>query len=134
MSSALNDLLIAEVEALAPAARVTADGNGTGIDITTYEGKGIILVSAAYVSGTATTLNGKLQHSDDDGSADPYADVTGAAMTQLGASGATKQKIAVAVQELKKYVRWVDDVSASGTPVYDRCVLLVAQKKSYEPT
>ena len=119
-------VLLTTPVALAAAGRVSADGNGTGVDISAYEGKGSVLVSVHFVSGTST-YDGKLQECATSGGT--YTDVTGGAITQVGTTDPGLIKIDVDINALQAFVRWVDDVGGAGSPVYDRCVLLVATKK-----
>ena len=132
MGSAANDLTVAASKAIAAAGRVSADGNGTGVDVTDFEGWGTLEVSASFVSGSASpTYDGKLQESDTSGGT--YTDVAGAAITQLGGSGSTLQKLGVNWSATKAFVRWVDDVAGT-SPVYDRCVIAKGAPKAYSPS
>lgn len=123
----MHDLVNATPVALHPAGRVSADANGTAVDISAYDGWGIIVVDATYVSGTATTLDVIIEESD--ASAGTYTAVPDFTLTQLGATGSTFQVKAIELQQRKKFLRARKDVSASGTPVYDLAVTLIGQKK-----
>lgn len=125
MGSPLHSIVVASAINLARG-RVTADGNGTGVDITALEGHGLLLVDLGAVSGTTPTYDGHLEDSADDSS---YAVIaTAVAATQVTTVSGI-QKLAVNVSGLRKFARWVDDVGGT-SPVYDRCVVLVAQPKS----
>jgi len=79
--------------------------NGTGVDGTASSAFGL----AAYLhvfafAGTSVTV--KIQHSSDNGSGDPYADVTGAAFT--AATGITFQRVQTANNlTIKRWLRAV---------------------------
>lgn len=126
MSSPAHDLVLKTPKALAAAGRVSADGNGSGVDVTEYEGWGTVDVSVHNVSGTTPTYDGKLQESDTSGGT--YADVSGAAIVQVATTDSLQQ-LAVNWSAVKAFVRWVDDVGGT-SPVYDRCVIAQGQKKA----
>src|SRR3954463_2753071 len=71
----------------------------------------LFAVHSTAVSGTSPTLDVKLQESDLPGSG--FADVTGAALTQVTAAG--QQRLGYA-QTTKAYVRLVGTVGGSATP------------------
>jgi len=112
--------------------RATADGNGTGVDVTKLEGMGYILFNAANVSGTTPTLDGHLEDSADNST--DWTTVKGPDGANVAAVQVTTvagvQKLPVDWNACRAYVRWVDDVAASGTPVYDRTALACAWPKS----
>lgn len=111
---------------LLPAARATTTANGTGIDRQGSEGRVIAILSSAAGTGTAPTMDVKLQESDV--LASGYADITGAVFTQV-AGVAAFQTIAVDLRTAKRFIRAVETI-AGGTPVFDRaCVLVVAPKE-----
>lgn len=123
----MQDLVRATPVALRAAGRQTADSNGTGVDISNYEGFGIVVVDASYVSGTTTTLDVIVEECDTSGGT--YTAVPDFTIAQLGASGSTFQVKAIELQQRKKFLRARVDVSSSGTPVYDLAVTLIGQKK-----
>lgn len=83
----------------------TAATNGTGIDYSASSAFGL----QAYlhvVAFTGTSVTVKIQHSSDNGSVDPYADVTGGAFTAATAIGA--QRIATTnALTIKRWLRVV---------------------------
>lgn len=121
----MQDLVKATPATLLAAASRNASANGTGIDVSAYEGSAIAVVEFANVSGTNPTIDVKLQESDTSGGT--YTDISGASITQ-GTTVATITKIPFEIQAAKKFVRAV--VTLGGTsPVYTCAVYLVAQKK-----
>jgi hypothetical protein len=113
--------------------RVTADGNKTGVDVSKFEGRGVIVFDVEFVSGTST-YDATVQHSEDDGSTDPYAALNGPdgvaiAITQVGVASSLQQK-PVDWSACKKFVRIVDNVGAAGTPVYNPVILAQGYKQS----
>lgn len=126
------DLTLVKVISLARG-RLSADGNGTGVDVSKLEGRGVIAVDLANVSGTTPTNDGHLEHSEDDGSADAYATVKGPKGTDIAIAQVTTvagvQLLGVDWSVTKKYVRWVDDVGGT-TPVYDRNVHAIGYQQS----
>ena len=112
--------------ALRIAGRQSADSNGTGVDVSAYEGFGLVLLDASFVSGTTTTLDVILEESDTSGGT--YTAVPDVTFTQLGAAGSTYQAKAIELQQRKKFIRARIDVGGT-SPVYDLCVELIGQKK-----
>jgi hypothetical protein len=127
-----NSLLNATPATLLPAASRSASANGTGVDVSLYEGHAIVLVELTNVSGTTPTADFKLQECDTSGGT--YTDLGAAgslhaavAATQVGAASSL-QKLAVEIQATKKYVRAV--LTLGGTsPVYTCSAYIVGQKK-----
>lgn len=79
------------------------------------------------VSGTSPTLDGKIQHSDTTTSGD-FADVTGAAFTQVIAS-TKEQLVRILGAGLKRYVRYVGTIAGT-TPSFAlsvECILTAPQ-------
>lgn len=103
---------------LHPVAQETSTFTGatTNIaDLQDYEGDiQIILDSgAAAASGTMT---GKIQHSNTTTSGD-FVDVTGGGFTAV-AQAASKQVITLNADNLRRYIRFVGTIAASGTTTY----------------
>lgn len=104
---------------LLPQQAVTADGNGTGIDVTQFVGAIAVMLACKAAAGTSPTLDVKLQESDTLGSG--YTDIAGATFTQAtdaGSSAATLEKIVVNVDSAKKYIRAVADIGGSASPQF----------------
>lgn len=100
----------AEVLDLAPNDVVAATGNETGVDLLNYEGS-MICVLDAEAGGSGITYAVKLQDSADNSS---FSDLSGAAFDTTSANAASVQKIAVDIDNCKRYVRAVITV-AGGT-------------------
>jgi hypothetical protein len=103
---------------LHPLAQETATFTGatTNIaDLKDFDGEiQIILDSgAAAASGTMT---GKIQHSDTTDNAD-FSDVTGGGFTAV-AQAVSKQVMTLNRDALKRYIRFVGTIAASGTTTY----------------
>ena len=84
---------------------------GTGVDISACRGSIAIILDAAAAS-TGDTLDVTIEHSDALGSG--YTAVTGGAFTQVTASAAAQQLIALNADSLKKYVRAVGTIAGNG--------------------
>ncbi len=117
-----------QVKNLLPVANVSATGNGTGVDLQQLEGQLAVVCDVANIDGTTPTLDLKLQHSDDDGSGDAYADVSGAAFTQV-TTVASVQKMVVQKSDLKRYVRVVKTLGGTSSPHYMASVKLFGINK-----
>jgi hypothetical protein len=98
---------------LLPVAAVTATGNATSVDLQALDGEIAIIMDSAAGTGTTPTLNVKLQDSDDNSA---FADVSGAAFTQVAAS-ASVQKMSINKDEIRRYVRIVKTVGGT-TPSF----------------
>ena len=95
---------------LIPAAAVTGDGNGTGVDLQSYAGEICLILNSAAGTGNAdNTLDIKIQESADNSS---FTDVSGAAFTQV-TTAASVQKLSLNKDELKRYIRAVKDVGGT---------------------
>jgi hypothetical protein len=127
MGSPARDLVMKTPLSLVVAGRATADANGTGVDVSEFEGFGTVDVYVHNVSGTTPTYDGFLEECDTSGGT--YTAVSGAVITQVTTTD-SMQQLSINWSASKKFVRWVDDVAASGTPVYDRFVVAQGQKKA----
>lgn len=102
----------------------TASGNGSGVDTRGY-GEAAVVVSVGAVSGTAPTLDIKLQESDDDVT---YADVAGAAFAQMTASDANSvKKGSVDLSQRKRYLRLVRTIAGT-SPSFGLSGMIVLSK------
>jgi len=123
--SNLNALALATPVTLFAAASRNADANSSGIDVSAYDGVGIVVFEAANSSGTSPTCDFKLQESDTSGGT--YTDISGAAITQI-TTVASVQKIAFEVAAAKKFIRGVLDVGGT-SPVYTCGAYFIGMKK-----
>lgn len=85
----------------------TTDQNGTGLDMSGYDGVVFIASFGALTANQVTLL--KAQQSDDDGSTDSYGDLEGTATTALADTDGNKQLVLDIVRPRKKWVRPVID-------------------------
>lgn len=105
----------------------TATFNGTAFDTQDYEGSLAILQVVGAVTGTTTTLDGKIQSSDTSGGT--YADVPGATFTQVSDTGDNQvQKIAIDLNGCKRWIRYVGTIAGT-TPSYTMAVVAAGVKK-----
>ena len=125
MAGKMNYLVGATQVSLIPSRqRGTGTTNGTGVDVSSYEGNAIALLDAFFESGTPT-LDVKLQHSDTSGGT--YTDIVDAVFAQVVTTSGI-QKVPVNLDAAKKFVR-ATGVAAGTSPVYAWGVQLIAQKK-----
>lgn len=94
----------------------TFTGATTNIaDLKDFDGEiQIILDSGAAAS--SGTMTGKIQHSDTTDNAD-FSDVTGGGFTAV-AQAVSKQVMTLNRDALKRYIRFVGTIAASGTTTY----------------
>lgn len=119
----LVDLSVAMLSQL----RITASANGTGVDVSSYEGPAIVVVNIHNVSGTTPTLQLAITESDMQGGT--YA----AHSPAVTSSAATTTDICETLKlgdigEWKKWIR-VEATAGGTSPVYDCSAVLVAAKK-----
>jgi hypothetical protein len=128
MTHLLNAMAQAVGLVLAAAARRTSTLTGTGIDALHYEGVTLVVLNASAGTGTTPTLDVKLQHSDDNST---FADVTGAAFTQVTSDAGTAgvQVMRVNVSDLRRYLRVIGTIAGT-TPSFDFGVEFVGIKKA----
>jgi hypothetical protein len=103
-----------EIAVLAPAARVAADGNSTGIDLSGLTGNAYFLLNASATEGAGQTADLKLQHADTQGGA--YTDA-GISFAQVTNAVASAQKVMASTDGLKKFVRVAHDLTGAGAAV-----------------
>jgi len=107
------------------AAAITATANGTGVDISAFEGDVKFTLDSDNGGGADDTLDVTLEHSDDDVT---YTAVTGGAFTQVTNAAAAFESIILSADSLKKYVRGVDTVAGT-THTFSRSLSMVGEKK-----
>lgn len=120
------------VRMIKPDAHTVGAVNGTGVDCRGYRMLAVFIDVGTF--GTSVDL--KLQESSDNGVGDAWADISGAAITQIVASD--KQAIIrVALQQRERYIRAVmtaggtEDVAVFGI-LHNADVLPVTQSHSDE--
>ena len=113
---------------LTAAARV-ASVDGTGVDLQQYVGTGNINLKAVMdvgtVTGTNPTWNVKIQESDSSGS--DYTDITGAAFTQVTATGTGA--VEIHFKTVKRYVRVSCTIGGTSTPTFPCAILLFVPER-----
>jgi hypothetical protein len=124
MGRIFEDLGIAQ--SIVPASRTVATVNGTGVDCLDVRQVGALVhVGAIGNSGTDTTLNVKLQDSDNDSD---YYDLTSAAIVQLEYTDDNANPTIDVNLDLRRvkrrYVRAVGTVAGSDAVVYGVSLLL----------
>lgn len=119
---------LTEFDLSANAAR-TANVNGTGVDIFSYEGVLKVTQNVGTVSGTTPTLVGKLQASADNAA---WTDIAGATFAQATAAG--KQSIALDTRKVgetvpgAKFIRYVGTIGGT-TPSFTIAVYATGATK-----
>jgi hypothetical protein len=101
----------------------TSTVTGSSGDLLAGDGRCFALQQVGAVSGTAPTLDGKIQESSD-GSTN-WTDITGATFTQVTATGNYQ---AITFDRSKRYVRYVGTIAGT-TPSFALAVVLSEQKK-----
>jgi len=112
-----------KVLALAAAARITATGNGSAVDVRPYKGHALLVLNSSATEASDNTLNVKVQHSADGSTG--WTD-TGVAFAQVGNAAASAQVVEVNVDRFKRYIRVVSTLAGT-TPAATRSVELIAQ-------
>lgn len=107
--------------ALASPATITATGNGTGVDVSTFKGICLLVLSASATGAAGQTGTVKLQHSDTVGGT--YTD-TGDTFAAVTNAAASHQVLKTNANKFKKFVRVVDTMAGT-TPTYTRAVELI---------
>lgn len=110
---------------LLPVASVSGSGNGTGVDLVSYEGQIAVVLDAHNVSGTSPTMDIKIQDSADNSS---FADVSPSIAFAQVTTTDSVQKLSIAKSSLRRYIRAVKTAGGT-TPVYLISVKGYANKK-----
>lgn len=107
------------------AAGFTVTANGTGVDAKDFVGIGALVLDFSAGTGTAPTLNVKIQDSDDNTT---FADLaTPVAFAQVGA-GASQQRLALNMDAARRYIRVVSTIGGT-TPAFIGSVNLLGRKQ-----
>lgn len=105
----------------------TATGDGTGVDLQTYDGDlALILDSAAAGAGTNPTLDVTVEHSDESGA--NYTQIGSTAFTRV-TNTAARQILVISKDEAKRYVRVKYTIGGTSSPSFTFSVTGVALKK-----
>ncbi len=107
------------------AAKVTASSNGVGVDISEFEGDVKFILDSSAGNAADSTLDVKLQHSDDDVT---YIDIPDGVFTQVTDAAAAFESIILSADGLKKYVR-APETLAGAAPEFSRSLQMVGEKK-----
>lgn len=118
----------ASVEEVLPGVRVTATGNGTGVDCQDYVGKAKFILITSAGGGTSPTLDVKLQDSADNST---WADISGATFTQVTDAADATEAISVDIDGADRYIRAVKTVTGT-SPTFD-CGLVMVGCKQVSP-
>lgn len=110
---------------LLPGAARTSSANGTGVDISDYEGMAEVVLNSGAGTGTTPTLDVKIQDSDDNSA---FADVTGAVFAQVTNAAASLQKLVLNTDKCRKYIRAVATIGGT-TPSFACGVEFMSVKK-----
>jgi len=127
MTATINAFVRGIFNSLFPPAARTTTANGTGVDLVALEGVAAVFLDSAAGTGTTPTMTVKLQHSDDDGSADAYADISGATFAQV-TTAASKQTITVDLSQAKRWIRAVTTIGGT-SPSFTFSVCIAGQQK-----
>lgn len=104
---------------LIPMQSITATGAITGVDCGGITSQLVAFIAALNTAGTNPTLDVKLQHSNDNGSTDAYADISPAvAITQITTAGAKLVKLTVESPDIKRWVRAFVTIGGTASPAY----------------
>ena len=109
---------------LLPADSRTATGNGAGFDVKDYVDQGKFILDTEGGTGTAPTLDVKLQESDDNVT---FSDIPGEAFSLVTTAASTQTKH-VAMDMLKQYIRAVATIGGT-SPAFVCAVSMVARKQ-----
>ena len=107
------------------AAGFTTTANGTGVDAKDFIGIGALVLDFSAGTGTAPTLNVKIQDSDDNTT---FADLaTPVAFAQVGV-GASQQRLALNMDGARRFIRVVTTIGGT-TPAFIGSVNLLGRKQ-----
>jgi hypothetical protein len=113
------------VEEILPGVRVTATGNGTGVDVKDYVGKAKVVLISSAGGGSTPTLDVKLQDSPDNSA---WTDISGAAFTQVTDAADSTEAISLDLNNANRYIRAVKTVAGS-SPTFDCGLVMVGVKQ-----
>ncbi|MFA5941420.1 MAG: hypothetical protein WC809_18865 [Sinimarinibacterium sp.] len=114
---------------LIPLASVTADGNGTGVDIQQFDGELAVFLACKNTAGATPTLDVTLEDSADNSS---FAAIAGAAFTQVtdaDTSAAVLLKLTIRADQVRRYIRAVKDIGGTSSPAFMTACFAVGTKQ-----
>jgi len=109
-----------------PAVRRTATANGSAVDIQQYVGKLKFILASSAGGGTSPTMDVKLQDSADGSTG--WADISGAAFTQVTDGADTTAALGLVANSVKRYVRAVATIGGT-SPTFDCAVVAVGTQQ-----
>jgi hypothetical protein len=122
----MQEILGVSVLSLFDPADRSATANGSSVDILNYEGQAAAILQSAAGTGTNPTLDVKLQDSADGSTG--WADVTGAAFSQVTNAAASAQVVKFNASAVQRYIRAVATVGGT-TPSFTCGVSFVGKKQ-----
>ena len=122
----MQEILGASVLSLLDPAERSASANGSAVDILNYEGQAAAILQSAAGTGTSPTLDVKLQDSADGSTG--WADITGAAFTQVTNAAPSAQAAKFNASAARRYIRAVATVGGT-TPLFACAVSFVGKKQ-----
>lgn len=108
-----------------PSLARTASANGTGVDVTAYDGEAVFVLDSALGTGTSPTLDVKLQDSPDNSI---WTDIPGATFAQVTDAAAAQEKIKANITGASKWVRAVATIGGT-TPSFTFSVHALIENK-----
>lgn len=106
--------------------RLTVTGNGTGVNVSDYNGVLKLVLSFGAGGGTSPTLDVKIQDSADDST---YADLSPAkAFTQVTDAAASFQTLGLDTRSVRKFIRAVATLTGT-SPTFDGAVVAIGSKQ-----
>jgi hypothetical protein len=106
---------------------VTADAQGSGVDVTDLIGLGLVLVTIGVPANADNTIEAQLQESTDDAAADAYEDIAGATTGIITSDVATVEEIVdVDLDAAEDFIRVSYENVAGTSPSYEVAVVLIA--------
>ena len=125
----MQEILGVSVLSLFDPADRSATANGSSVDILNYEGQAAAILQSAAGTGTTPTLDVKLQDSADGSTG--WADVTGAAFSQVTNAAASAQVVKFNASAVQRYIRAVATIA--GTTPSCTCAASFVGKKQIIP-
>lgn len=118
------ELRAIQTSILAPAATVTATGNGSSFDLLNFDGHCQIVLTASATGGAGQTLDVKIQHS---ANGTDWTD-SGIAFAQVTNAAASVQTLYATIEQFHRYIRVVDTMAGT-TPTVARAVVMAAKAR-----